>query len=339
MTGTTTTNSNGNEIGPVGKIFAGIMFIAFIVLAIVCLVGFWPEQLPKAGAPDLYRNEFFHVRLLAAKDSCKKDSTAGCDYVRRVLDSVTRLLPAATDSAGRVKRKADSVRLYDAMCKACVKKSDPSAEEEEVISLSTLLILLVAVAGFLGTMIHTSSSFLNFVGAEKLKSGWFLWYWVKPVTGAGLAVVIYFVFRAGFLGFNDSSSINLYGIITMAALAGLFTDKATLKLEEVFAVIFKPKDERPDKLDKDGKITVSGIKPAALVANSANDVVISGAGFDKAKLVIKIDDDVIGSPVIKADSVSFSYMIPAGSVKKEFVVRILDDKGVELYKNVLPLKQ
>jgi hypothetical protein len=56
------------------------------------------------------------------------------------------------------------------------------------------------------------------------------------------------IFRAGLFGGMKIELLNIYGIFTLAVLSGLFTDRATLKLEEIFQSLFKPKDERSDKL-------------------------------------------------------------------------------------------
>lgn len=116
------------------------------------------------------------------------------------------------------------------------------------INLNTILMILVSFSGFLGSMIHTSSSLVNYIGSGKFRRRWLLWYIVKPFTGAALSIVIYFILRAGILNPGESDNLNLYGLVTLAALSGLFSDKATLKLEEIFSVIFKTQDVRPDKI-------------------------------------------------------------------------------------------
>ena len=119
----------------------------------------------------------------------------------------------------------------------------------DTIHLNTILFFLVALSGFLGSMIHLSSSLTNYIGAGQLQSNWLPWYFVKPFTAMGVALVFYFVLKAGLVGLETGVGINPFGIVVISALAGLFTDKATLKLEEIFTTIFKPQDQRPDKID------------------------------------------------------------------------------------------
>ena len=120
-----------------------------------------------------------------------------------------------------------------------------------LIHINTLLLILVALGGFAGNMIHIATSFVTFIGDKKFERSWILWYCVKPFTAAALALGFYFVLRGGFLNTSaEAPNINLYGVMTIAILTGLFTDTATLKMKEVFEVLFKPKDEREGKRDE-----------------------------------------------------------------------------------------
>ena len=340
--------TTGNEITEKGKLIAGILFISFTLLAILSLIAYWPDRLPKADSPGIYKCRLFNISLIDLENPpsipgyFKEDSTRVNALTNQKLDSIEKNSGSVNDSSRQMSRRADSVRIYDSLIKLQYHKNR-TTDLSNIITLNTLLLLLVAIAGFLGTMIHLASSFTNYVGAEKFKRSWLLWYIIKPFTGAGLALIIYFVFRAGLLNFNDTSNINLYGIITMAAFAGLFTDKATMKLAEIFAVVFKTNDnrlpginQRPDRIDPaEANVKISGIKPENLVANSENRLIISGGGFDKKKLLVKIDDDEIQNPVIKTDTISLTYTIPATSDKNEFKLRVFDELGNEIYSHLL----
>src|SRR5688500_17518431 len=65
--------------------------------------------------------------------------------------------------------------------------------DNSTLHINTIMFLLVALAGFTGNMIHIATSFTNYVGSEKFKSSWLLWYFVKPFTAAALAVIFYMV--------------------------------------------------------------------------------------------------------------------------------------------------
>lgn len=215
------------------------------------------------------------------------------------------------------------------------------AAGKNYIHLNSILFILVASAGFLGSMIYVSSSLTNFIGSEKFKRSWTLFYLIKPLTGAGVALLIYFVLRAGLLNYGDANNINLYGVVAFSALAGLFTDKATLKLEEIFSVIFRPKDDRPDKLDKSiTNVRITGINPESLIVDGDNNLVISGEGLKQKKLILKINGVEIANPVIDEKSISFSYKIPVDLSKTGNVtLQVLDETGAELFKKDLKIQE
>lgn len=196
------------------------------------------------------------------------------------------------------------------------------------IHINTILFLLVALAGFMGSMVHLATSFTNYVGSGRFKKDWTLWYCVKPFTAAGVSVIFYMVLNAGLLNFSSSGSVNPYGIVILAALAGLFTDKATLKLEEIFTIIFKPKDERPDRLDEKA-VKISGLDPKKLHVDSENNITITGENLDQGKLAVKINGEDIQNLQIRKDAISFSYKIDEKlATEKKLAISVFD--GVKL---------
>lgn len=108
------------------------------------------------------------------------------------------------------------------------------------------ILLLVMITGSLGSLIHAGSSFSNFVGENKIENSWTWWYILRPFVGLSLALVFYFVFRAGLVANTPIVELNIYGILTLSTLVGLFSDRATFKLEEVFESLFHPKTSRKD---------------------------------------------------------------------------------------------
>lgn len=206
------------------------------------------------------------------------------------------------------------------------------------IHINTILFLLVALAGFLGSMIHVASSFTNYIGAVKFKRRWLLWYIVKPFSAAGIALVFYLVLQAGLLNFGDGGKVNPYGIVIVSALAGLFADKAILKLEEIFLVMFKPKDDRPDKMKDDIKVT--SVTPAAIEKGKENAFVISGEGLDKPAFKIFINDEPVANPEFTATAIKFNYTIPdTQKDKTEFVLVIKNEQNEVKYQQTLPLAE
>jgi hypothetical protein len=71
------------------------------------------------------------------------------------------------------------------------------------------------------------------------------------------------------------------------------------------------------------------------LGNTDNELIISGEGLDKKKFVIKIDEEEIKNPVIKGDSIAFTYKLPDGPEKKEFLLHVFDEQGKEVYTSKL----
>lgn len=98
-------------------------------------------------------------------------------------------------------------------------------------------LITAAAAGALGSYIHLATSFVDYAGNRSLVQSWAWWYFLRPSIGAALALVVYFVLRAGLVtGAGDSATANLnpYGVAAVAALSGMFSKQATEKLRDVF---------------------------------------------------------------------------------------------------------
>lgn len=105
------------------------------------------------------------------------------------------------------------------------------------IPLDIHFLLLTALCGSLGSSIHLSTSFVEYAGQDRLKPTWMWWYFLRPWIGSALALVVYFVLRAGLItGASDQSTeaLNPYGIAAIAALTGMFSKQATEKLRDTF---------------------------------------------------------------------------------------------------------
>ncbi|MGH9662781.1 MAG: hypothetical protein ACRD96_29795 [Bryobacteraceae bacterium] len=116
----------------------------------------------------------------------------------------------------------------------------PSAPDSE-----RRLLLLAASLGALGASIASLQSLADYAGERKLEQSWLLHYLVRPVVGAGVAVLFYLLLRGGLLA---GPPANPYGLAALSALAGMFSDRAILKLREVFLTLFQTDDSRSGKL-------------------------------------------------------------------------------------------
>jgi hypothetical protein len=359
MTDTPTTQDNvkdpANEITTVGQIIAGALLILFILIPGYILIAWWPDRLPgaKEGIRPLYINENFHVRLAGIPDTSGMDTVLLAGPARDSGDGQNAQKFTGQDSLKIAAGDSTSRPTDTARAKIVTTKDTVSSHNAHLgyhryaikglIHINTLLLILVASAGFLGNMIYITSSFTTFVGAVKFRRSWLLWYFVKPFTAAGLALGVYFVFRGGFLNMSDdSANINIYGLITISILTGLYTDRATLKLGEVVNTIFgfKPdeNDHRPDKLHQ--IVKVINFSPSALMPGQANTILITGENLDKQRLLITIDDTAVDDAVITATAITFQYTpLATEPPPTEVKLVVKDEAGKEYLSTSIIIKE
>ena len=122
-----------------------------------------------------------------------------------------------------------------------------------MINRELQLLLLVVFAGALGSLIHITKSATAYIGNGNMKASWFWWYLTGPLVGMAMALIFYAVLRGGFLVGTpaDEKFVNPFGVVVVGALVGMFSDKASLKLGEIFDTLFKSSaDPRGDRLDE-----------------------------------------------------------------------------------------
>jgi hypothetical protein len=145
------------------------------------------------------------------------------------------------------------------------------------IAQEAQLLLMVLLTGAFGACIYGLKSLADYRGDQKLCESWFLFYVVQPFEGAGIAFLLYMVIRGGFLAGTgaDVNTVNQFGVCAIAGLAGAFSDIAFLKLREVFQTLFKPRDDRGDKIGP--KITTTSL-PAAVVGEAYKQALQASGG-------------------------------------------------------------
>ncbi|MEA2822854.1 MAG: hypothetical protein QOJ86_4858 [Bradyrhizobium sp.] len=151
------------------------------------------------------------------------------------------------------------------------------------------MLFLVMVAGALGSLTYTWTSFGDFVGNRELSTNW-IWFFVLRIPiGIALAVLFYFIIRGGLLiptvqappnsGANPADAtvlLNPYSIAAFSALAGMFSKQATDKLAAVFDVVFTKRTDREGAL---GSSKALKVVPPELTKGKPVDLTVTGAGF------------------------------------------------------------
>jgi hypothetical protein len=117
-------------------------------------------------------------------------------------------------------------------------------------------------------------SFTDFVGNRTIKSQWAWWYYFHPFIGAGLALVFYAAMRGGFMAITSGSNakaseLNPFGVVSVAALVGMFSRAATMKLGEVFDTVFKS-DKAKESKDKLVQPSQTSTQPTSSTATGGS---------------------------------------------------------------------
>lgn len=111
------------------------------------------------------------------------------------------------------------------------------------------LFVIVPVTGAIGGILHALRSLYQYVGNRQLRRSWLLMYLSVPLVGALLALLFYIVLRGGLVTTQASSTdLNIYGFAAIAALVGLFSEQATVKLRNIFEALFTKSESASDPL-------------------------------------------------------------------------------------------
>jgi hypothetical protein len=144
------------------------------------------------------------------------------------------------------------------------------------ITADQALMACVAILGGLGGALHAAGSFTVFAGNRRLNRSWVWWYLARAPIGASL------VTSTG----NGASTLNPHGLGAFAVLAGLSSEIATQKLREVFEVLFRPRDEKKDRLDARAPEITELSPDRAAAGSEALPISVVGAGFMEGDAVL-----------------------------------------------------
>lgn len=249
-----------------GSIAAVALYLVLIsALVLYGLVKLWPYPTPSGERP-------------------KEEQTAGS--------------PAATNNQTQT-QNGNGANGAGANQKPAKELPDPERIKffngliEPEIYLETRLLILVMLAGALGSLMHALRSLYWYTGNRTMVWSWVAFYLLLPLTGAILATIFYFVVRGGFFSSQASfETTSPFGFAALSALVGLFSPQATLKLKEIAETIFakpaagadpKPQESSPQTPSPKAAPTISSVTPASAAARDS--VVINGTGFSAGAAV------------------------------------------------------
>ena len=103
------------------------------------------------------------------------------------------------------------------------------------------VLIVVLMAGAVGSLIHSLRSFVVFVGNRQLVTSWIPFYVLRPASGAAMALVFYLVLGDALLGTKvGEEDFSITAVAALAALVGLFSDMSADKLKDVFQALIAP---------------------------------------------------------------------------------------------------
>jgi IPT/TIG domain-containing protein len=206
-------------------------------------------------------------------------------------------------------------------------------------TLEERLILLVTVAGALGSYIHSATSYSDYRGNRQFGPSWLLWYLLRPLIGVCLALVVYFAMRGGLLSMvlsgtvaQDPKNINPFGLAAIAGLTGMFSKQAADKLAEVFTTLFKSTgdENRKDSLAPAPTPVIKLIAPNQGPEAGKTEVVVTGTSF-AAEATVSFGDQVAADIKVVNDT-TITLLTPPGKGTVDVVVVNKDGQKVTALK-------
>ena len=273
-----------------GAILTAVLLLSMGILVIANIMGAWPASVP---------------------------ATADVSAV----DTPRAVTPAENDSPqARIARSdsGDTIRIY-----SVVRRIDIVG-----VSWDYRLLLISLWFGALGSLLHAGSSFVSFVGNRQLVASWLPWYIVRPLLGAGLAAVSYVVARAGLAttGGVPLADVSHFTVAAAAALVGLFTDRATLKLRDVFDALFPRRvgDEHADALGGDESTAaprITSLSPPMVSVGTDELAVEIVADHVSDDVTLTVDGE--GTEFTRSQSGNLTFMLEAGLRASKGTVEVI----------------
>src|SRR5947207_2179190 len=263
------TGPGDKDVGAIGIVFLAFYLIAAILLCFYGLIALWPGPSP-SGQPPPGKTAATPTPIPSATSpsvNATQTSSAASPSVSTPTPtpsatsssvSPTQTSPAASPSVSIPTRTPSaalsSVSPTQTSSAASPPVSTPTAIPEATRSPIAIfgrqfeiwdevrLLLIVILAGALGSLVHTVRSVYWYVGNRKLKWSWLAKYILQPFAGSALAVIFYVVVRGGFFSPQTTfANTSPFGFAALAAMVGLFSEQAVLKLKTVAETVL----ERP----------------------------------------------------------------------------------------------
>ena len=230
---------------------------------------FWPQSNDLADFPENQKTTLIEF-----------ESDSGVTVEGEFSPPVGPILLDSTELRISVKQE-DSIRLQSVLTLHPEKR--PLKEKN--------LLWLIILIGALGATLHGIISLSNYIGNKKFEASWTMWYLQRPLVGAILSLLFYFVIRAGFLKQLETNA-NFYTIVALSGLTGMFSKQALNKLSDLFDFIFQSDKEKnlKDKINSNPVPNIDSVSPVSVQkTTSETELTITGSDFI-GKSIVRINN-------------------------------------------------
>jgi hypothetical protein len=122
----------------------------------------------------------------------------------------------------------------------------------------TLIIFIIMFSGIIGACVFSFFAISKHVGVDFNKE-YLAWYLLRPLIGAGLPLIFYFLIRGGVLTIGSGlNNLNLVGVAAISGLVGMFSENAMYKLKDLADTLFGNPPSKPNGTTADKTKTAEG---------------------------------------------------------------------------------
>lgn len=335
----------GTPVGLIGTIALSLYLIVIGAITVNVLLTVWPDQDPECPSPTASP-----TGTGGAPDGQTRAPAGGQGGAGppRGVDAGTVTAAGGADGGANNRRpplnpeRGAAGDHADVAAPAGGKSSSPPDPSKRtcrstqlfgfpvVLTSELLLVLLVMASGMLGSLVHSMRSLIWYVGNRYLFKSWALQYLLQPIVGALMALLFYVIVRGGLFTWNSGNAVNGFGFAAIAAVIGMFSPQAAIKLKQIAETLFTPPAGGLESLPQgNGKgtspVEVATLSPKAGPAIGGTEVIIQGRGFE-APVLVKFGD-VTAPKVTLEGGTSISAITPPhapGSVKVTVTVKGTD---------------
>lgn len=206
-------------VGSTGIILTLTYLILFSILIIYSLVQFWPH-------PAFTDNSASYV-IVVSNDGSERAQAFTNKNANYVIvgnnDGSARTQALAGRRAESSNSPEQNVNIFG---------------QELLLTDEERLLLIVAFAGALGSLVHALRSFYWYVGNRELVLSWIAMYILLPIVGALMGLILYFTIRGGLIPQVPIQQTSTFGFVALSALVGMFSVQAALKLRDIAETMF-----------------------------------------------------------------------------------------------------